>query len=291
MTPSRTTTEISYAASAESRAGRAVIRAIETLTGRSRLIRRAGGYESEIARGRDFWEVMMERFGVTLELGAEDLARIPREGPLLVVANHPFGILDGLALGRILSARRRRFRILANDVFRGARELEETILPISFVDTREARRVNIETRRAAHRHLAGGGAVGVFPGGTVSTARRPFGPPMDPAWRGFTARLAVKSGAAVVPVHFHGANSRLFQLASHLHLTLRLGLLIGEFGRGAGRPLRATIGEPLPAEEIRARAGDGRALMDYLRAETYRLSPTPLRTLEYGLDFDRRRAA
>ena len=110
--------EISYAYSAQSRAGRAVIRSIENLTGRPRLIRMALGYEEEVSAGRDFWEVMTERYGVTVEAGAGGLDRIPREGPLVIVANHPFGILDGMAMGRILSARRGRdFRIIAHKVF------------------------------------------------------------------------------------------------------------------------------------------------------------------------------
>lgn len=277
--------EISYAYSAQSRAGRAMIRSIENLTGRPRLIRMALGYEEEVSRGRDFWEVMTERYGVALDAGPNGLEHIPREGPLVVVANHPFGILDGLALGRMLSARRPHFRIIAHKVFHKAKELEKIILPINFDETREAQKVNIETRKEAMRYLAEGGAIGIFPGGTVSTAKRPFGHPMDPVWRPFTARLA-RSGAAVVPVFFHGANSRLFQVASHLHYTLRMALLINEFGRGVGRPLKATIGAPLPQAELAARASDSRAMMDYLRDRTYLLSPDPLESLDYGFEFE-----
>lgn len=294
--PGRTPDEISYACSARSRAGRAVIRSIENLTGRPRLLRMALGYEDELRAGRNFWEVMTERYGLTLDLGPEGLSRIPAEGPLVVVANHPFGILDGIAMGRILSARRPHFRIVAHKVFHRARAVEEVILPVDFAGTREAQATNIDTRRRALAYLAAGGAIGIFPGGTVSTSKRPFGRPMDPVWRNFTAKLVARSGAAVTPVFFHGANSRMFQLASHLHDTLRVALLIREFAARVGGPIGATIGEPLPREAIRRVAGDPPALMDYLRDATYTLSPSPLSSLEYGFEFeaaylDRRRRA
>jgi len=275
--------EISYAFSAQSRAGRAVIRSIENITGRPRLLRMADGYEREVAAGRDFWEVMQERYRLTLDLPGEGLANLPREGPLVVVANHPYGILDGLAMGRILSAVRGEFRILANTVFRRAADLEKVILPVDFAETKAAQRINIETRRAALDHLAGGGVIGVFPGGTVSTAAKPFSRPMDPPWKPFTARMIAKSGATVVPVFFDGANSRLFQLASHLTYTLRMALLISEFDSRVGAPIRVHVGRPLPTAEIAARRGDAPALMAYLREQTYRLSPRPIRDLSPGL--------
>ncbi len=278
--------EISYAAGVKNRTARLLVRSIENVTGRPGLIRRAEGYDSEVAAGADFWEVMCRRYGIELDLPGEGLDAIPREGPVVVISNHPYGILDGLAMGRILSAARGDFRIIAHSVFRKAEDINRIILPISFDGTKEAQRVNIDTRREAHDYLAAGGVIGIFPGGTVSTARRPFGPPMDPPWKTFTAKLVARSEAAVVPVYFEGANSRRFQIASHLHPTLRLALLINEFKTRVGGKVSAVIGAPLPAGEIAARRSDSRALMDYLRDSTYRLSPTPLKDYGYGYDFD-----
>ena len=278
--------EISYASSARTRGGRAVIRSLENLTGRLKLIRMAADYQRELAAGRDFWQVMVERYGLTLEVVGGELASIPREGPLVVTANHPYGILDGLMLGHILSQARGDFRILAHRVFRKAAELDRVVLPINFDETREATEENLETRRRALAYLAGGGAIGVFPGGAVATASKPFGWPMDPSWRRFTARLIAKSGATVVPVFFEGHNSRLFQLASHLHYTLRMALLVNEFKVRVGEPVRVVIGRPLDPGRLAAHSGDARGMMDYLRAETYRLSPTPIRDLSYGFEFE-----
>lgn len=278
--------EISYSTSATTRAGRTLIRSIENLTGRPRLIRMAADYEKEVAQGEDFWEVMQTRYGITFDIGDDQWANIPRTGPLVVVANHPFGILDGLAMGRILSATRGDFKIIANHVFRKAKDLEKVILPISFDDDREAVRQNVQSRKVALDYLKEGGAIGVFPGGTVSTSRRLFGRPMDPAWRPFTSKMVARTGATVVPIFFEGANSRLFQLVSHLHQTLRLALLIKEFGSRVDGPVRAVIGKPLSPSDIEAHRGDPRGLMDFLRLSTYSLSPSPIPDLGYGREFE-----
>jgi putative hemolysin len=278
--------EISYAVGVRNRTGQLLVRSIENVTGRPSLIRRAEGYDAEVAAGANFWEVICRRYGIELDLPGAGLGVVPREGPMVMISNHPYGILDGLAMGRILSEARGDFRIIANNVFRKADDINRIILPISFEGTKEAQRVNIETRREALGYLGRGGAIGVFPGGTVSTARKPFGQAMDPPWKTFTAKMIAKSKAAVVPVYFEGSNSRRFQIASHLHPTLRLALLINEFKTRVGGKVRAVIGAPLPADEIAARRGDSRALMDYLRESTYRLSPTPLKDYGYGYDFE-----
>lgn len=280
--------DISYSYSAQTRGGRALIRVLENATGRLRLIRRAAGYEREVAQGRDFWQVMVDRYGLSLEVVGGSLESIPRDGPIILVANHPYGILDGLMMGHILRHVRGDFRILAHRIFRKARELDEVILPISFDETKEAVQLNLETRKESLAYLAGGGAIGVFPGGTVSTSQKPFGQPMDPTWRAFTARMIAKSEATVVPIYFEGANSRLFQIASHLHTTLRMALLIKEFRARVDEPVRVVIGSPIPREKIDAHRGDTKAMMDFLRRETYALSPKPLRSLDYGFEFEER---
>jgi putative hemolysin len=280
--------EISYAYSAQTKGGRAVIRAVENATGRLRLIRRAAGYETEVEQGRDFWQVMVERYGLSLDIIGGTLDSIPRIGPLVLVANHPYGILDGLMMGHILSHVRGDFRILAHRVFRKAQDLDRVVLPISFDETKEAVALNLETRKTALSYLAQGGAIGVFPGGTVSTAVKPFGQAMDPGWRAFTAKMIAKSDATVVPIFFEGANSRLFQIASHLHSTLRMALLIKEFRSRVDEPVRVVIGQPIPRETLDAHRGDTKAMMDFLRRETYALSPRPLKSLDYGFEFEAR---
>ena len=266
-----------------------MIRMMENSTGRLRLIKRAEGYEKEVAAGRSFFDVMAKRYGLTLDVVAGSLSNIPRTGPLILIANHPYGILDGLMMGQILSQARGDFRLLANSVFRKAEDLNRVILPISFDETREAMALNLETRKTALNYLSDGGAIGIFPGGTVSTAARPFSKPMDPGWRSFTARMIAKSGATVLPVYFDGHTSRMFQIASHIHITLRMGLLIKEFGKRVDTPVRIAVGKPIEPDVLTPFATDSKAMMDFLRKATYELSPDSAKRFELGYEFEERR--
>ncbi|MBV7379284.1 lysophospholipid acyltransferase family protein [Maritimibacter dapengensis] len=284
--------DISYAHTIEGRMLRALVRGLENSTGRRRLILRARGYEKDLATGADFWSVMAARFGIEAKIGGAGIDALRREGPLVVVANHPYGILDGLMMGHLLrEARGAKFRILAHEVFSRAPELREVILPIDFAGTPEATRRNIETRRNAQAFLADGGAVGVFPGGTVSTAPTPFGRPMDPAWRLFTAKMVARSGAHVVPVFFEGQNSRLFQLASHVAVPIRMGLLIREFRARVDGPVGTIIGAPIAPETLAQFRASPKSMMDFLRERTYALSPTPVDWRATGFEFEERHKA
>ncbi|ATG39707.1 acetyltransferase domain-containing protein [Phaeobacter piscinae] len=291
----RSARDLSYAHSAQTRPGQAMIRMMENATGRLQLIKRAEGYETDVAAGQSFWSVMRARYGLQLEVVRGTLSHIPQDQPVVVIANHPYGILDGLMLGHILSEARGDFRILAHQVFRKADDLSRVILPIDFAETKAALKTNLETRKAALEYLGQGGAIGIFPGGTVSTAARPFlrpkVPPMDPMWRGFTARMIAKSRAVVVPIYFDGHTSRLFQMASHLHPTLRMGLLIKEFRKRVDTPVRVSIGTPIGRDVLDPLASDAKAMMDFLRKATYELSPTPLKSYDYGYEFEEKHRA
>ena len=279
--------DISYASAMSSKGGRAVVRFMENATGRIRLIRRAKGYDVEVAQGRDFWQVMAERYHLDIDVFRGSLENIPADGPLVVVANHPFGILDGLMMGRILSERRNGdFKVMAHQVFRRAADLERVILPIHFDETKEAMRANLETRAAAVDYVKSGGCVGIFPGGTVSTAVSTFARPLDPMWRNFTAKMVAKSGATVVPIYFDGHNSRLFQMASRMNYTLRMGMLIREFKARVGSKVKIAVGEPISPDVLAQFRSDPKAMMDFLRKATYDLSPRPVSTNVTGYEFE-----
>lgn len=283
--------EISYAHSADSRAGRAVIRLMENATGRLQLIKRAQGYEADLQSGGDFWSVLAQRYGLSLDVIGGSLCNIPKDRPVILIANHPYGVLDGLMMGKILADTRGDFRILAHQIFCRANDLQEVVLPISFAQTKLAIRENIVTRKRALDYLGQGGAIGIFPGGTVSTGVHPFAMPMDPGWRGFTARMVAKSEAVVVPIFFEGHTSRLFQIASHLHATLRMGLLLKEFKARVDTPVGVVIGEPIERDRLNPLMGDTKGMMDFLRKATYELSPKPLKSLNYGFEFEEKHRA
>lgn len=283
--------DITYASAAQTRPGRALIRVMENVTGRLSLIKRAEGYSKDLASGQTIWQIMVRRYGLELDVLEGALENIPREGPLIVVSNHPYGILDGLMMGHMLSVTRGDFRILANTVFKQAEDIDRVILPVSFDATKDAVQLNLETRKVALKYLEDGGCIGIFPGGTVSTSATPMGKPLDPSWRAFTAKMVAKSGAQVVPIFFEGSNSRLFQLASHLHSSLRTGLLIREFKNRIDEPVRVVIGEPIAPEELDPYRKDPKQMMDFLRKRTYALSPKPIDNLELGFEFEAKHGA
>lgn len=259
--------DFTYAAPDDAAWRRAVIHGIEQLTGKPRLWRLYADYCSGPAAG-DFFAEAVDRLSLDLSLDRRSLARIPREGPLVVVANHPFGVVDGIVLGYLLSRVRRDFRIVVNSVLYRLPELQPFLLPVDFAGTREAQGVNLATRRQALADLAAGHAIAIFPGGTVSTAASPLGRAVDPEWKPFVGRLVQQSRATVVPVFFEGQNSRLFQLASHLSMTLRLSLLFREVVNKIDRELRVSIGAPLGFAQL-AHFENRRALTEHLRAVTY----------------------
>ena len=275
--------DISYATSANGLMGELFIRSIENITGRIGLIKRAKDYDKEVEKGRNFWEVIVERYNIEMNIVEGSLDDIPERGPVVIVSNHPFGILDGLLLGFILSKTRKDFKIIANRVFRKAKDLDDVILPISFEENREGNIQNINTRNEAIRFLKSGGIVGIFPGGTVATSAKLFSRPLDPFWKRFTSKLILKSDATVVPIFFGGSNSRLFQIASHLSYNLRMALLIREFGRKVDRKVDVAIGKKIGSKYLQKYSKDLDGMMEYLRFQSYALSNDPNQTFENGL--------
>ena len=278
--------DVSYAHSAQSKLGRAIIRCLENATGRSALLSRSPNLRTNVHSIQNLWHSIMEGYGVTIDIMQGELGDIPVDQPFIVVANHPYGILDGLVMGSVLAQSGANFKIIANDIFNKAREISDKILPISFKNTREAISLNLRTRKNAITHLSHGGAIGIFPGGTVSTSSKLFSQPADPAWRSFTAKMIFKSNALVVPIFFDGNTSRIFQLASHLHPNIRAGLLLREFKLRLDKPVRIVIGKPIPRCRMDLFRNDSRKIMDFLRLETYKLSPNKNQTFEYGYEFE-----
>ena len=275
--------DISYATSANGLMGELFIRSIENITGRIGLIKRAKDYDKEVAKGRNFWEVIIERYNIDMNIVKGSLEEIPKKGPVVIVSNHPFGILDGLLLGYMLSKTRSNFKIIANRVFRKAKDLDDIILPISFEENREGNIQNINTRNEAIHFLKSGGIVGIFPGGTVATSAKLFSRPLDPFWKRFTSKLILKSEATVVPIFFEGSNSRLFQIASHMSYNLRMALLIREFGRKVDKKVDIAIGKKIGSKYLKKYSKDLDRMMEYLRVQSYSLSNDPNQTFENGL--------
>ena len=214
----------------------------------------------------------MRRLEIDVRVDPAGLERVPRQGPLVFVANHPFGIVDGLAMGSVVERARDDFLILTNSVLLRAPEIRRFVLPVDFAGTREALATNVESRARARAHLAQGGSIVIFPAGAMSTAPDRLGrrPAVDIRWPPFVAQLLQKSQAPVVPVYFAGQNSRLFQIVSHLNQTARLALLFNEVRNKIGMRLHVGVGAPVAWDEL-APLGDRQAIADELMRRTYAL--------------------
>ncbi len=264
--------EFSYVTEGDGRLRRTVIRSIERLTGQPKLRRMYLDNQANPRAGESFWDAAIRHLKLNVRYNEDGFRKVPKTGPLVVVANHPFGVLDGIVISYLISKVRSDFRILTNSVLYRAPEIRPYLLPIDFSENEIALRTNLKTRADARNHLANGGTIIVFPGGTVSTVPKPYHRrAVDPTWKPFTSQLILKGGAPVVPIYFDGQNSRLFQLASHLSPTLRLSLLFNEVHRRIGTRVDMVVGGLIAHSEL-AQYKDRVELMAFLKRKTYALA-------------------
>jgi putative hemolysin len=220
----------------------------------------------------EFVKRLLEHLEVRVEAGEEDLARIPKKGPVMAVANHPFGLFDGAFLSEFLPKIRPDVKVLANSMLLHMPELEGRIIPVDPFGKAESRKANIRGMLEALRWLAGGGMLVVFPAGEVSSLRLGF-PHIgieDPAWSETVARMLRQSRATAVPLYIEGRNSVLFQLAGLINPRLRTALLPSELLNKRRAKLTLRCGSPIPPEKIEKIASDTE-LVSHLRWRTYLL--------------------
>jgi putative hemolysin len=197
------------------------------------------------------------------------------------VANHPYGLADGLLLGAIISRLRPDVKFLANSLLASVRGVEEFLIPVDLTGGEASVRKNSSALRRAAEWLNSGGVLAVFPAGEVSALKLPVGI-AEPAWNGIIARLAQITGATVVPVFFHGSNSATFHVAGLLHPMLRTALLPRELFNKRGRTVEVSIGSAIPPAKL---ARPGRKAADYLQWRTQLLRARRTRAARPSLAF------
>ncbi|MCL2626353.1 MAG: lysophospholipid acyltransferase family protein [Cystobacterineae bacterium] len=206
----------------------------------------------------------LQKLGVSYSVSQEDLQRIPKEGTLMVVANHPYGALDGLILGDILLSRRADVKLMANHMLGRVRELHELLLLVDPYARASSPYNNMAALKNALAHLRGGGTLGVFPAGDVAHWR--FHPPgiHEGTWTTQVARLIKHTQATVVPVYFGGGNGLLFHVLGLLHPRFRTAMLTHELTNKRDKQICVKIGKPIPASHLESLEDDERC-MHYLR--------------------------
>jgi putative hemolysin len=266
--------ELSYVSRRDPFWKRWTMRAIENVSGRRRLLPVYHRWRTTVVgTSPRMMGALLDLIGTRLDVQAPAWPiAVPPLVPLVIIANHPFGIGDGIALLALAEELGRPYRILINSDFMKLPEIRPYALPIDFSASREAIATNLKSRTDARQLLKRGVTIVIFPAGGVATAEQLSGKAEELPRKAFTARLIQQAQAAVLPVYFEGQNSALFHLISRYSLMLRLSLLVSEFRHFVGATVKVHVGAVVPFAELACRADRG-PLTDEFYALVHRLAP------------------
>lgn len=258
---------LTYSDTFDSPFKRTLIRAIEWMTGKARIIRMIRKFERMGKfQGQDFWRGALDVMDIDLQTPPHQLNNIPKTGPTVLVANHPHGMVDGMILADLIGRVRTDYRILTRSFLTGIdQDAANFMIPVPFPHEAGAQKKMVEMRRAAMEHLSNGGLIALFPSGVVASSETFFGPAIEAEWNVFTAKMIRTSGAKVVPCYFPGSNSRPYLMANRISATLRQSLLLHEIVKACGRPQKPVVAPTLNDAEVKERLKDPRAFMAWLR--------------------------
>lgn len=264
---------LTYANSFDSPMTSFTIRAIEWFTGKLTILRMIREFERKGApSGQPFWRAALGTMGIDLLTPQEQIDNIPKTGPVVIVANHPHGLVDGMILADLIGRRRTDYKILTRALLTGIDEVAASyMIAVPFPHEPDAQRKSVEMRAKAMAHLKEGGVISVFPSGVVASSDTMFGPAIEREWAVFTAQMIRRSGAQVVPIFFPGANSRVYQVANRISATLRQSFLLHEVVKSCNRPQNPVVGKPIEADRMKLLESDPRGFMAWLREHTLSL--------------------
>ncbi len=272
---------------------RLLIQGIEKITGQPQLWRSYLRFQKNYQENGDdnVWQLALDALKIDIKIRASDEAQIPASGPSMIVANHPYGVVDGLSIGKIVHDVRQDYKIITNSVLCRAEEVKDYLLPVDFSPTRAALETNIESRQAARMHLKNGGCLIIFGAGGVSTAHsfknlRAW----DNEWQPFIASLIKITDCPITPIYFHGQNSALFQFCSQFSQTLRLSLFLYETARLINTSVSVDIGNNINAKDLATLPKD--EAVKTLRESVYKVGKIqniPLAKDAYRIDIQKGR--
>ena len=225
--------------------------------------------------------------GINVVSRAEDVAFLPPSGPVVVAANHPHGVLDGLVLATLVRRARPDMRILTNHLLSRIPELDDLCFYVDPFGGPAAAARSRAGLRAARLWLKAGGALVVFPAGEVAHGgRHRDGTYVDSPWSVTAGRLALSTGAQVVPAFVSGANSMTFYAAGRIHPALRTALLARELLRKRGQNIAVRLGTPVSSRNLAARGVDADGLTVTVRRAVESLAPSPTQQTARGRETD-----
>ena len=264
--------KLSYANTFTNPFQRNTIKTLELLTGKLRLLRKVRQFEKMgIPFGQPFWSQALDLLGIELLTSESEISRIPKKGPLVIVANHPHGLVDGMVLAELIGNVRTDYKILTRSLLTGVKQIDQFMIPVPFDHEENALQKSLQMRRLAMKHLENDGVLVLFPSGKVASSDTIFGSVVEGEWSPFTAKLIQKSNADVLPIFFPGSNSRMYQIANQISATLRQGLLIYEVVHAMNKPQKPVVGNLIKQDEISSWRRDPRGFMRWLRDTTIAL--------------------
>ena len=264
--------KLSYANTFTNPIQRNIIKSLEFLTGKLYLLRKVRQFEKMgIPVGQPFWKQALDLLGINLLTKQSEISKIPKEGSLVITANHPHGLVDGMVLAELIGKVRTDYKILTRSLLTGVKQIDQFMIPVPFDHEENALKKSLEMRKKAMNHLEKGGVIVVFPSGKVASSETMFGNVVEGEWNPFTAKLIQKSGANVLPIFFPGANSRIYQIANQISATLRQGLLIYEVVHAMNKPQKPLVGDLIMQNELSSWKDDPRGFMRWLRDKTLAL--------------------
>ena len=255
------------------------IKIIELFTGKIKLKKLYDQYILENNPPENLWNDAIKKLKFKLQTNYKDGSFIPNNGRLIIVANHAFGVADGVSLCSVISNTRQDYKMITHKVLRQADAVKNKIIPIDFSPNREAMLANIDARNEAERVLQNDGVIVIFPSGQIATKDnlKLKTKAHDGDWKQFVSKLIVKTKSPVIPSYFEGQNSQLYHIANKMGQTFRYSLLMYELTRKIGDTINLHFGKVIPFSELE-KIGNLIEITKYIRHKTYSLDPN----LEYN---------
>ncbi|WP_133012308.1 GNAT family N-acyltransferase [Marinomonas flavescens] len=200
--------------------------------------------KNEDCAGFEFIDRVLDHFNFTYQVGQMDRRNIPASGRMMIIANHPLGALDGLALLRLVGEIRPDVKIVGNDLLMGFDGLKSLVLPVDNMGGKTGR----QQLKAIMNCLHNEEAVIIFPAGEVSRLS-PSGV-KDQRWNHNYLKLAQKTNSPLLPVHIGGRNSILFYTSSLIYRPLSTIQLANEMFRQRNRKIPMQVGQAIPIQEL-----------------------------------------
>ena len=197
----------------------------------------------DLKKSSNFWKKTLDILNI--DYYAENITNIPKKGSAIIVANHPFGLLDGLIICSIICDIRKDYKILINEEVSQIDQIREYLLPIKFSRLTSDIKKNIITKKKAIEHLNSNGILITFPSGEVATSSLIFNEANEREWKPLIGSIINKTNADIIPVRFFGKNSLFFHTIGFINNNLRRVLFIRELFNKKNKKFNLSIGKKI----------------------------------------------